>query len=100
MHTESRAKRRRSTELVDAVPLKPIGDEHSYTRALLVLDRLFALNREQSRAESEYFQALAEIVYEYESKDLKRPGESGSLNRVDHLDHGLKCECLHPEQCH
>ena len=38
--------------------------------AVQVLDRLFVLNREQSHDEREYFQALAEIVYAYETREI------------------------------
>jgi len=52
--------------LAACAPLEPIRDEHSYRRALEILDRLFLLGREQTREESELFQALARIAYDYE----------------------------------
>ena len=51
-----------------AFPLVPIEDECSYSRAIEILDRLFLLNREKNRDESDYFRALAEIACEYESR--------------------------------
>ena len=86
----------RFAELAGAVPLSTIEDERSYARALKLLDRLFLLERKQNRDESEYFQALAELVYEYESR---RARESGPSDRVDYLDHRLQGECLQAEQC-
>jgi hypothetical protein len=56
------------SEVGSAFPLKPIEDDGSYQAAVEVLDRLFALDDRQTRAESEYFQALAEIAFEYEMK--------------------------------
>jgi antitoxin component HigA of HigAB toxin-antitoxin module len=55
-------------ELMAAFPLAPIEDEHSYSRAIEILDRLFLLNREKNRDESDYFRALAEIACQYESR--------------------------------
>ncbi len=55
-------------ELVAPFPLAPIEDERSYACAIQVLDRLFLLNREKNRHESDYFQALAQFAYEYESR--------------------------------
>lgn len=49
-------------------PLTPIEDDGSYHAAIEVLDRLFALDDRQTRAESAYFRALAEIAFEYEMK--------------------------------
>jgi antitoxin component HigA of HigAB toxin-antitoxin module len=86
-------------ELVDTVPLSPIEDERSYERAMQVLDRLFLLKREQNRDEREYFRALAEIVYEYESQNVEDPKHTKDLNRIDHLDHGLNRKCLQTEKC-
>jgi antitoxin component HigA of HigAB toxin-antitoxin module len=54
------------SEFVAAFPLAPIEDEVSYSRAMEILDSLFLLNREKNRDESDYFRALAQIVYEYE----------------------------------
>ena len=68
-------------------------------RAIQALDRLFVLKREQNRDESEYFRALAEIVYEYESRSVENRTQTRPLNRVDHLDHGLQGECLQTEKC-
>ncbi len=55
-------------ELVAEFPLAPIEDERSYSRAIEILDRLFLLNREKDRNESDYFRALAQYAYEYESR--------------------------------
>jgi antitoxin component HigA of HigAB toxin-antitoxin module len=55
-------------ELVAAFPLASIEDERSYSRAMEILDSLFLLDREKTRDESDYFRALAQIVYEYESQ--------------------------------
>ena len=55
-------------ELMAAFPLARIEDEYSYSRAIEILDRLFLLNREKNREESEYFRALAEFASEYESQ--------------------------------
>ena len=89
MRTERSRREWRFAELVDAFPLNPINDHRSYARAIQILDQLFLLEREQSRDESEYFTALAEIVYEYESQK--------ALDRVDYLDHRLECERLQAE---
>jgi hypothetical protein len=50
------------------VPLEPIIDEQSYSRAIEILDRLFLLRREKNRQEVEYFRALAQFAYEYECR--------------------------------
>jgi antitoxin component HigA of HigAB toxin-antitoxin module len=55
-------------ELMAAFPLARIEDEFSYSRAIEILDRLFLLNREKNREESEYFRVLAEFASEYESQ--------------------------------
>ncbi len=55
-------------ELMDAFPLASIKDERSYSRAIEILDRLFLLNREMDRNESDYFRTLAQFAYEYESQ--------------------------------
>jgi antitoxin component HigA of HigAB toxin-antitoxin module len=55
-------------ELCSRFPLTPIEDDDSYRAALEILDRLFDRDDRQSRAESLYFSILAEIVFEYESK--------------------------------
>jgi antitoxin component HigA of HigAB toxin-antitoxin module len=95
MLIESSRQEWRFAELVGAVPLSPIEDERSYSQALKLLDRLFLLKRKQNRDESVYFQALAELVYEYETRHAR---ESGPLDRVDYLDHRLQGECLQAEQ--
>ena len=51
-----------------AFPLAPITDDRTYSRAIEILDRLFVLNREKDRDESDYFRALAQLAYEYESR--------------------------------
>jgi hypothetical protein len=56
------------SEVGSRFPLTPIEDDSSYHAALKILDRLFALDDRQTRAESEYFRALAEIAFEYEMK--------------------------------
>ena len=70
MLTETFAARTAVRELVAAFPLEPIEDERSYPRAIEILDRLFLLDREKNRDESEYFRALAQIAYEYECREL------------------------------
>jgi antitoxin component HigA of HigAB toxin-antitoxin module len=55
-------------ELCSRFPLRPIEDRDSYRAALEILDHLFDRDERQTRAESRYFRALAEIVFEYEIK--------------------------------
>jgi antitoxin component HigA of HigAB toxin-antitoxin module len=55
-------------EWMAAFPLAPIEDDCTYSRAIEILDRLFHLNREKDRDESDYFRALAQLAYEYESR--------------------------------
>ena len=52
--------------LVSRFPLKPIRDDRSYRIAMNILDRIFALEVEQTSAERKYFQALAQISHQYE----------------------------------
>lgn len=99
MHTKLSPREWRFAELVDAVPLNPIEDERSYARAMQLLDRLFLLERKQNSDEIAYFQVLAQIVYEYESRAAKQPGQSTSLDGVDYLNHRLQGERLQSEQC-
>jgi hypothetical protein len=99
MHIEFSRKEWRFAALVDAVPLDPIEDKGCYARAIQILDRLFLLKREQNPDERDYFRALAQIVYEYESRAVENPTQTTALNRVDHLDHGLQRECLQTEKC-
>jgi hypothetical protein len=56
----------RFSELAAVFPLAPIKDDVAYSRAIAILDRLFLLNREKSRDESDYFRVLAQLAYEYE----------------------------------
>ena len=55
-----------TTKLEARLPLEPIQDDDAYARAIAVLDRMFHLNREKNREESEYFRMLAQFAYEYE----------------------------------
>ena len=55
-------------EWMAAFPLAPIEDDLAYSRAIEILDRLFLLNREKNRDESDYFRTLAQLAYEYESR--------------------------------
>ena len=55
-------------EWMAAFPLAPIEDDYTYSRAIEILDRLFLLNREKNRDESDYFRKLAQFAYEYESR--------------------------------
>jgi antitoxin component HigA of HigAB toxin-antitoxin module len=55
-------------ELCARFPLTPIEDDDSYYAAVEILDHLFDRDDRQTRAESLYFRILAEIVFEYESK--------------------------------
>ena len=55
-------------ELTAKFPLMPLEDEASYEAALEILDRIFALDDRRTRAEREYFRALARIAHEYEVK--------------------------------
>jgi antitoxin component HigA of HigAB toxin-antitoxin module len=68
MFTKTLRRGDRLAELMAAFPLAPIENEHSYSLAIEILDRLFLLNREKNRDESDYFRALAEIAYQYESR--------------------------------
>ena len=70
MFTKTPWREGRLGDLMSAFPLAPIEDERSYSRAIEILDRLFLLNREKNRDESDYFRALAEIAYQYESRSL------------------------------
>ncbi len=54
-------------DLCSRFPLRPIEDDDSYRAALEILDHLFDRDDRQTRAESRYFHALAEIVFEYEN---------------------------------
>jgi hypothetical protein len=98
MRTECSLQEWRFAELVDAVPLNPIEDECSYTRAMQLLDRLFVLERQQNHEEIAYFRALAQIVYEYESRATKSPRQTTQLDRIDHLDHRLEPERLQSQK--
>jgi antitoxin component HigA of HigAB toxin-antitoxin module len=60
----------RTRQVVPDFPLEPIDDEHSYRRAIEILDRLFLLHREKTHDENEYFRALAQMAYEYECSHL------------------------------
>jgi antitoxin component HigA of HigAB toxin-antitoxin module len=88
----------RFAELVEIVPLEPIEDDRAYMRAMQLLDQLFLLDRTQNYDECVYFQALAQIVYEYESRGATQTVQPATLDRVDHLDHRLQGECLQSEQ--
>ena len=68
MFTKTLRRDCRLGELMAAFPLAPIEDDWSYSRAIEILDRLFLLNREKNRVESDYFRELAEIAYQYESR--------------------------------
>jgi hypothetical protein len=98
MRTEFSSQEWRFAELVDAVPLDPIEDERSYTRAMQLLDRLFLLERQQTHEEIAYFRALAQIVYEYESRAPQSPSQTTHLDRIDHLDHRLERERLQSDK--
>ena len=98
MRTEFSSQEWRFAELVDAVPLDPIEDERSYTRAMQLLDRLFLLERQQTHEEIAYFRALAQIVYEYESRAPQGPSQTTHLDRIDHLDHRLERERLQSDK--
>jgi antitoxin component HigA of HigAB toxin-antitoxin module len=56
------------SDICSKFPLKPIEDDGSYQAAIEILDRLFALDVPRTPAESEYFQILADAVYQYELK--------------------------------
>ena len=55
-------------ELTSRFPLRPLEDDDSYRAAIEILDRLFALDDLRTRAQREYFRALARIAHEYEVK--------------------------------
>ena len=57
-------------DLCSNFPLAPIEDEGSYSAALEILDRLFALDDLRTPAELEYFRALAQMASEYETAAL------------------------------
>lgn len=55
-------------KLCSRFPLTPIDDDDSYQAALEILDHLFHREERQTRAEAQFFGALADIVFAYESK--------------------------------
>jgi antitoxin component HigA of HigAB toxin-antitoxin module len=55
-------------ELVSEFPLSPINDDHAYSQAIAILDRLFEFDEQRSPDETEYFHALALLACEYEQK--------------------------------
>jgi hypothetical protein len=61
-----------SLELVVEFPLTPINDDHAYSRAIAVLDRLFTLGDQRTPAETEYFNSLAMLACEYEENGAWR----------------------------
>jgi hypothetical protein len=56
------------SDICSTFPLKPIKDDGLYRAAIEILDRLFALDDPRTPAESEYFQALVQLVCEYEEQ--------------------------------
>jgi hypothetical protein len=54
------------SDLCSTFPLKPIEDDGSYQTAIEILDRLFALEQQRTPSQSEYFQMLADLAYQYE----------------------------------
>ncbi len=63
----------RSPELVDEFPLEPIKGQRAYERAIAILDRLFELDQERTREESEYFHALTLLACDYEQARARWP---------------------------
>ncbi len=60
-------------ELIAEFPLTPINDDHAYSRAIAILDRLFDLGDARTCGEMEYFHALALLACEYEEKRGQDP---------------------------
>jgi hypothetical protein len=63
-----------SRKLIAEFPLTPINDDHAYSQAIAILDRLFDLGDRRTPAETEYFHALAMLACEYEEKGVRSKG--------------------------
>jgi len=55
-------------ELAAEFPLAAIVDDHSYRRAIKILDRLFARDEQRTPGELAYFRELARIASDYEHR--------------------------------
>jgi hypothetical protein len=63
-----------SPELIAEFPLSPINDDHAYSRAIAILDRLFEAGDRRTPAETEYFHALAKLASEFEEARIMKKG--------------------------
>ena len=85
---------RKSRNLIAEFPLAPINDEHAYSNAIAILDRLFDLGDRRTPAETEYFHALAMLACEYEEASINvKKGTSGPTYHGDSIDSVLTPFC-------